>query len=226
MKTVQPTKLTGVEMREFADRFLKEVKTNLTRWKIDAAWINGEVTLTVEEFDVAFDADSDPTTKNQQTTMRKNAARKKLDGVLHTLIELLRGDVYVTDDDERMLGIYLEPHDNHPTPTTTKSPVTHVELNHIRRVSGYFTPEGEEGGGKPDGVSAVQMAHGFAVDGKIPTIKELIHQNLDLYSRNSFMIEFDDEERGQKLYMAARYVMRATSSGYGPWSEICFAIIP
>jgi hypothetical protein len=40
------------------------------------------------------------------------------------------------------------------------------------------------------------------------------------------MLEFDDEDRGKRVYMAARYVMRATSSGYGPWSEICFAIIP
>jgi hypothetical protein len=53
-----------------------------------------------------------------------------------------------------------------------------------------------------------------------------MHENLDLYSRSSFMLEFDDADRGKRVYMAARYVMRASSSGYGPWSEICFAIIP
>jgi hypothetical protein len=69
------------------------------------------------------------------------------------------------------------------------------------------------------------MAHGFS-DSENPTIKELIHQNLDLYSRNSFMLEFDDEERGKKVFMAARYVMKSTASGYGPWSEVCFAFVP
>jgi hypothetical protein len=69
------------------------------------------------------------------------------------------------------------------------------------------------------------MAYGFS-DEEVPVVKDLIHQNLDLFSRTSFMLEFDDEDRGKTLYMAARYVMKATSSGYGPWSEVCFAIIP
>jgi hypothetical protein len=99
-------------------------------------------------------------------------------------------------------------------------------LEHVRRVTGFFTQEDGETKGKPDGVVAVQMAHGIFSDKDSVTVKKLMKENLDLYSKNSFMLEFDDEERGLRVYMAARYVMRATSSGYGPWSEICFAIIP
>jgi hypothetical protein len=132
----------------------------------------------------------------------------------------------VTDQDEERLGIYKPTHDNHPTPTTQKKPLLHVELNFIRRITGYITVEGEEGfKGKPDGVAATQIAYGIC-EKEPKNVKELIHLNVDQFTRNSFILDFEDEERGQKVYMAARYVMRASSSGYGEWSEMCYAIIP
>jgi hypothetical protein len=36
----------------------------------------------------------------------------------------------------------------------------------------------------------------------------------------------EEDQRGSAVYMAARYVMNADVSGYGPWSGITFAIIP
>jgi hypothetical protein len=147
---------------------------------------------------------------------------------MRKLIEFLRGNVKVSDDDKRLLGIYIAPHDTHAIPATTKSPAIRVDLEHIRRITGFLFVDGEQTKGKPDGVSSVQLAHAIIEDDdrEPVTINRLMHENLDLYSKTSFMLEFDDEDRGKRVYMAARYVMRATSSGYGPWSEICFAIIP
>jgi hypothetical protein len=41
----------------------------------------------------------------------KNNARKALNAALHKLIELLRGDIHVTDKDLARIGILLEPHE-------------------------------------------------------------------------------------------------------------------
>jgi hypothetical protein len=226
MPTTRPTKLSDGDFNEFSNRFISQVIDNEVKWKVDKEWLEGDVSDHLDEWNETFAQDQNPMTKNKLSTARKNAARKELEADLHKLIEFLRGNIHVSDDDERELGIYIAPHDTHPTPTTTKSPEIRVELNHIRRVTGSFHIEGSDDRGKPDGVGSVQMAHGFAQDDEEVTIKKLIHQNLDLYSRNSFMLEFDDEDRGKTVYMAARYVMKASASGYGPWSEICFAIIP
>jgi hypothetical protein len=223
---VQVTKLNDGEFTEYGNRFYKIIEDNLTAWAVDKVWFEGQVKTDLSDCNTAHDDDKNPQTKNQLTTARKNAARKKLEADIHKLTEFLRGSIHVTDEDERELGIFLAPHDTHPIATTTVSPGIRVELDHVRRIKGFFSPEGSDTKGKPDGVSSTQLAHGHAPDGTIPTVKDLIHQNLDLYSKNSFMLEYDDEDRGKKVYMAARYVMRATSSGYGPWSEICFAIIP
>jgi hypothetical protein len=223
---VQPSRLTDAQARFYGDKTLADVKANITTWQLNAQWVNGDLTNTVKEYDDAYDADLDPDTRNHRTTQRKKDARKALDDALHHLIELLRGNVLVTDQDEERLGIYKPIPDNHPIPTTLKFPLIHVEQNYIRRITGYFTVDGQEGfKGKPDGVASTQLAYGICKE-EPKNVKELIHLNVDQFTRNSFILDFEDEERGQKVYMAARYVMRASSSGYGPWSEMCYAIIP
>jgi hypothetical protein len=98
-------------------------------------------------------------------------------------------------------------------------------LDVIRRIGGYFHIAGEISKGKPDGVSAIEMA--WAKRNTPPdSINDLIHENITLYTRNTFTLDFDESERGEAVYLAARYVMRADVSGYGPWGEIIFAVIP
>jgi hypothetical protein len=184
---------------ELVNRLFKETSTRLVKWNIDKTWFEDEVTVDVEEWDTAYADDANPLTKNKLSTSRKNAARKKLEPVMRKLIEFLRGNVKVSDDDKRMLGIYLAPHDTHAIPATTKSPSIRVDLEHIRRITGFLFVEGEETKGKPDDVASVQMAHTIIEDDdrEPVTINRLMHENLDLYS-NSFMLEFDDEDRGKR----------------------------
>jgi hypothetical protein len=58
------------------------------------------------------------------------------------------------------------------------------------------------------------------------TVEDLLHENISLHTKNTFHLDFSEADRGKAVYMAARYVMRASDSGYGPWGEIIFAIIP
>jgi hypothetical protein len=56
------------------------------------------------------------------------------------------------------------------------------------------------------------------------TVEQLPITNL--YSKSPLTLTFEEYQRGEKVYMAARWVMKSTASGYGPWSTITFAIIP
>jgi hypothetical protein len=192
---------------------------------IPLTWWNTEVTNAHERWLTAWETYQDPDIRNKLITAEKNDARLAYQPLVSRTIEFLRGNVLVTDAQERELDIYLEPHTSTPIPATTKMPEIHVELDIIRRITGFFRIAGEEGKGKPEGVSSIEMAWDIR-DKKPDTVDDLIHKNLDLYTRNAFVLEFEENERGRMVFMAARYVMRSSKSGYGPWGEITFAFIP
>jgi hypothetical protein len=88
-----------------------------------------------------------------------------------------------------------------------------------------FKPHGEATKGKPLGVSHIEVAWDDDLDVPPKKVSEL--KNVDIFTRSPFILgDFEEDQRGSAVYMAARYVMNADVSGYGPWSGITFAIIP
>jgi hypothetical protein len=100
-----------------------------------------------------------------------------------------------------------------------------VQLDTIKRVTVEFKPHGEATKGKPLGVSHIEVAWDDDLDVPPKKVSEL--KNVDIFTRSPFILgDFEEDQRGSAVYMAARYVMNADVSGYGPWSGITFAIIP
>jgi hypothetical protein len=202
--------------------FTESKKTVLS---VPQPWWTEEVTPAHERFVLAWRAYEDPDNRTKLITAEKNDSRGAYEPLVSKTIEFLRGNANVSDAQERALDIYLEPHSSTPTPTTTKYPEIHVELDVIRRITGHFRIFGESGNGKPDGVGSIEFTWAI-LDEEPRRVEELIHHNVDLYTRNSFLLDFENDERGKRVYMAARYVMRSSASGYGPWGEMTYAVIP
>jgi hypothetical protein len=225
MVPFEPTAVSDLVFYKGVVKIFDFTESNKEELGVPLTWWNGEVTDAHERWLSAWDAWQDPDTRTKLITAEKNDARLAYQPLVSKTIEFLRGNVLVTDAQERALDIYVEPHTSTPIPTTRYFPEIHVELDVIRRITGFFRIAGLDSKGKPEGVSAIEMAWDIR-DKKPDTVDDLIHQNLDLYTRNAFILEFEENQRGKMVFMAARYVMRSSKSGYGPWGEITFTFIP
>jgi hypothetical protein len=205
-------------------RIVDETNEHEEDWHIDTPrWT--KIIPFWDKWSTAYAVYLDPKKRSPQVTEDKNNAREGLTPLMRKWIDYLRGNEYVTDDDEKRLGIFEYPHTNVPIPTTDKVPEIRVELGVIRRVTGHMYIANSNSKGKPDGVNAIEMAWSI-LDEDPESVDDLIHKNLDLHTRTSFVLDFDQRERGKRVYMVARYVMNSSRSGYGPWGEITYAIIP
>jgi hypothetical protein len=201
------------------------VMANILKINIDPDWWEKDVTPAEAAWILAYEAWINKDNRTKLITAKKNAARAKYEPLLTKTIEALRADPKVDDADLRRLDIYIEPHTNTPTPTTDKVPVMHVEPSISKRITITVKPDGEDTKAKPPGVSHIEVAWDDELDAPPKRVSEL--SKVDLFSKATFILnDFEEDQRGTAVYMAARYVMQAEKSGYGPWSNITFAIIP
>jgi hypothetical protein len=219
--------LTGFKDEVFnlnVGKIVADTNNHLEEWEIDEDKWEAHVLPFWDNWEVKYEANIDPATKNSRTAEEKTKAREALEPIMHKWIEYLRGNENVTDEQERDMGIFEESHSSRPTPTTDKIPELTVELDVIRRVTVGFKSKGEKSKAKPTGVSHIEVAWDIR-DTPPKRVDEL--KNVELFTRTPFILnDFEEEDRGKSVYMAARWVMNADVSGYGPWSEITFAIIP
>jgi hypothetical protein len=205
-------------------RIVDETNEHEEDWEIDKPrWL--KIIPFWNKWSTTYALSLDPKKRSPQVTEDKNNARQSLTPLMRKWIDYLRGNENVTDEDEKRLGIFEESHSTAPTPTTDKIPDIRVELGVIRRITGHIYIAGTNSKGKPDGVGTIEMAWAI-LDEDPPSVDVLIHENLDLHSRTSFVLDFDQSQRGLRVYMVARYAMKSSRSGYGPWGEITYAIIP
>jgi hypothetical protein len=205
--------------------FLQGVVTTTTdaekaAWSVNATWLSGTVIPLRTAWRTAYDACRDPETRTKLLTSAKNTARKNYEPVLHQLIEFLRNNPAVTEQDLRAMSIYLEPHTNQPLPATNEYVEFDVE-HHRRRLLIGFRVLGSTDHAKPHGVHEVEIRWGI-LDQMPETELEL--KNVDTCTRSPLTLDFTEAERGKVLYMSGRWKMR--NSGNGPWNGITYAVIP
>jgi hypothetical protein len=194
--------------------------TKKTQWSLNAAWLTGTVIPLRTSWRSAYDAWKDPETRTKLLTAAKNTARSNYEPVLHQLIEILRNNPAVTEQDLRAMSIYIEPHTNQPLPATDKYVEFEVE-HHFRRLLIGFRVLGSTDHAKPHGVHEVEIRWDI-LDHTPKTELEL--KNVDTCTRSPLTLDFTEAERGKVVYMSGRWKMR--NSKCGPWNGITYAVIP
>jgi hypothetical protein len=220
-----PTTTADAAFFQGAQMIFDFVNDHLEELTVDADWWQNVVTPVQEEWVNAYNVWLAKDSRTKLITATKNTVRDQYEPLLSKTIDILRADIHVTAAQLRSLDIFIEQHSTHPTPTTDKVPELHIEPSIVKRITISFKPHGEDTKAKPQGVSHIEVAWDDELDVPPKKVSELKH--VDLFTRSPFILkDFDDDQRGNAVYMAARYVMNADASGYGPWSTITFAIVP
>jgi hypothetical protein len=195
--------------------------TNKTNWNLVIAWITGTLLVARSLWRTKYDAWKPVATRTPQMTFEKNEARAHYEPLLNQLIGELQHNPLVTDSDRKAMGIYHEPHSNTPLPPTNETVDFAVETDVDRRIIIHFFVTGSTSKAKPHGVQAVEIRWGI-LDEDTTEVEDLPHVDLD--TRSPFTLDFDQSERGKKVYFAGRWVMK--NGGAGRWSEVTYAIVP
>jgi hypothetical protein len=182
-------------------------------WKIDSDWYTILLEAKVA-WVVAYTTWLEYTSRTKPITAAKNRAREVYEKLLSKLIDMLRSNPLVTDDDLEKMDIAVTKRSGSRNPDPTISPTLKFILNMLRRIVIDF-------GAKPHGVHGVEFL--IKVGGEKPVnIADFDYSAFDTHS--PYMLEFDESQRFQVVYIMARY--ESTTGGKGPWTEIFTIVIP
>ena len=155
-----------------------------------------------------------------QTTV-KNDSRQRAEKVVRPFVQRFLQWEPVTNDDRTNMALpnrdTIRTH--HPAPSTV--PEIAVDTSVIRRLRLRIRDYGATTWGKPDGVHGMELQWAI-LDARPGHVSEMPHTVTA--TANPIDLPFEEEERGKRVYFAARWV-NSTEQG-GPWSDIESAVIP
>ncbi|MDR1126742.1 MAG: hypothetical protein LBL06_01295, partial [Treponema sp.] len=133
----------------------------------------------------------------------------------------LQNNDAMTDNLREALGIPI--HDTKPTPVPAPDGIPEIEIAtpHPRTVQIKFRDEHAARWGKPEHVHGLECVWELMEE---PPVKvgDLLHSNFA--TKNPLELVFEEDQRGKKVYFAARWETGAMKKG--KWSDIFSAIIP
>jgi hypothetical protein len=156
-----------------------------------------------------------------QITAEKRRARASTERYLRAFINRFLRWPPVTDLERDKMGI--RSHDAVRTPSPVPATVPEIETNSsvIRELSLRLRDFGAANWGKPAHVRSMELAWGIR-DGLPAGVLDLPH--LETATANPIVLTFEENERGKRVFFAARWLNNKAQAG--PWSEIESAIIP
>jgi hypothetical protein len=127
----------------------------------------------------------------------------------------------VPNADREKLRVPIHSGTRTPSTPPTTSPVPNRIETAPRRVTIHFHDEGSEHKAKPKGAHECEIRWGL-LPAPPAHVDELTHTKLD--TRTPATLDFDESQRGQKLYFCLRWI--GPTGLEGPWGEIHNAIVP
>jgi hypothetical protein len=217
-----PTQGSDISFHLGQDKVFKLANAHKAKLGLPTTWWD-DFAAAKNNWENGYNEWCSPENRTKFVTAKKNVARNNYEPFLTNIIGLLRNNANISDTQLRAADILVEKHLPYPTPTTQEFVHLTVEPSVVRRVIVSFRSQGADSKAKPRGVASMELKWG--IFDELPlTVEQLPITNL--YSKSPLMLTFEEYQRGEKVYMAARWVMKSTASGYGPWSTITFAIIP
>ena len=180
----------------------------------------------IAELRVAYEAWHEAYLKTQgphlaELTREKNRVRLEAERLMREFVrQFLRGRP-VTDLDRDMMGI--NNWDNIRTPEPVPSTVPEIEANTsvLRRLSLRVRDHGSTSWAKPAHAHSMEIAWGI-MEARPGHVGDLPHRVTA--TSNPVVIDFEEEDRGKRVYFAARWLNNTAQPG--PWSDIESAIVP
>ena len=156
-----------------------------------------------------------------QITQEKNRVRVTTERALRAFINRFLRWPPVSDFDRDKMGI--RNWDTIRTPQPVPSTVPEIETNSstIRILSQRIREHGSQNWAKPDHVHSIELAWGIK-DARPTHVGELPH--LETITANPVELHFEEEERGKRVFFAARFLNNTAQPG--PWSDIESAFVP
>jgi hypothetical protein len=152
----------------------------------------------------------------------KNEKKKRLIHLEEVFVRNnLQNNDAMTDSLREALGIPI--HDKKPSPVPAPDGIPDIEIAtpHPRTVQIKFRDEHAARWGKPEHVHGLECVWGLMEE---PPMKvgDLLHS--EFATKNPLELVFEEDERGKKIFFAARWETGAMKKG--KWSDIFSAIIP
>jgi hypothetical protein len=156
-----------------------------------------------------------------QLTAEKRRVRVRTERALREFINRFLRWAPVTNLERDEMGIpnRKTTYTPHPAPTTV--PEIEVNSSVIRRLSLRLRDFGAAHWGKPENILAMELAWGIE-DARPDHVGKLPH--VDTVTANPIVLFFEEEERGRRVFFAARWLNNKAQAG--PWSGIESAIVP
>jgi hypothetical protein len=156
-----------------------------------------------------------------QLTAEKKRVRAKTERALRAFINRFLRWPPVTDLDRDEMGI--RNHDTVRTPSPVPATVPEIEADSsvIRELRLRLRDYGAANWGKPAHVRSMELAWGI-MDARPGEISAMPH--LETETANPVVLTFEEEERGRRVFFAARWLNYKAQGG--PWSDIESAIVP
>jgi hypothetical protein len=108
-----------------------------------------------------------------------------------------------------------------PQPAPTTVPEIEADSSVIRQLTLRVREHGATHWGRPEHVHGIELAWGI-LEHRPEHVSALHHS--ESASSNPFVLDFDENERGKRVFYCARWLNNKMESG--PWSDIESAIVP
>jgi hypothetical protein len=156
-----------------------------------------------------------------QLTTEKNRVRVTMERRLRAFINRFLRWPPVTDLDRDKMAIPNPDLIRTPQPVPTTVPEIEADSSIIRQLGLRVRDFGTKSWGKPDHVHSFEIAWGI-MDARPAQVSELPH--LESATANPVVLTFEEEERGLRVFFAARWMNNTAQPG--PWSDIESAFVP
>lgn len=184
------------------------------------------VQAAVDDYETAYDAWAEPTTRTQVLTAAKDAALANAKAVVFPYAVRISQNPGVTEEDKTAIGVTVRSTTRQPVPTPTAVPLVVVTGSNAGNVTMTATNSERPGKrGAPYGCS------GFDLWYSIGTVAATDPAQLQFYGRVTKVpraIDFGATNTGKILTIGARYSLRNGRGGVqvsGPWAPLVTTVI-
>jgi hypothetical protein len=156
-----------------------------------------------------------------QLTAEKNRVRLVSERFLRGFINRFLRWEPVTDLQRDKMGIRNWDTIRTPQPAPTTVPEIEADSSVIRQLTLRMREHGATHWGRPAHVHGIELAWGI-MENRPEHVSALHHT--DSASSNPFVLDFEESERGKRVFYCARWLNNKMQ--HGPWSDIESAIVP